>query len=450
MLDDLALRLTDKIKHTKINGPVFLNEDDSTKRLEVLNDLLKRVGDDQREAVENEIRLIEIGKKGEENVIYELKHSKENMLILHDITLMDSYKDSQIDFLLITRKAIIVLETKKLSGDIEINSDGDFIRYYKNLQGKVYKKEGIYSPITQNQYHIDAVRDLLLANNLIKKLPFYSLVVIANSKTIINKTYAKKAIKEQIIKYDQLNQTISRTLAIKNDFDLSDKRITDIADLIIANNEPREYNYIEKLHLNIIEDEVVEDIRVIDEPCEATAKDDRLYEALRKYRFTKAKELNYKPYYIFNDKQLELLVLKRPATKEEFMSIPGFAEGKYNLYGDDIIKLIEADSINSVDEGVIERIKEEMANEPKLEEPANNDINIRHSDDRAILERRLKAFRMSRSTAENIKPYMIFNNAQMEDLLNKMPKTKEELLKVNGFGEVKAEKYGDEILKILN
>lgn len=34
-------------------------------------------------------------------------------------------------------------------------------------------------------------------------------------------------------------------------------------------------------------------------------------------------------------------------------------------------------------------------------------------------------------------------------LVLKMPQNKEELLKVNGFGNVKVEKYGEDILKIL-
>lgn len=38
----------------------------------------------------------------------------------------------------------------------------------------------------------------------------------------------------------------------------------------------------------------------------------------------------------------------------------------------------------------------------------------------------------------------------MEDLLDKMPKNKLELLKVRGFGEKKVEEYGDSILEILN
>ena len=50
----------------------------------------------------------------------------------------------------------------------------------------------------------------------------------------------------------------------------------------------------------------------------------------------------------------------------------------------------------------------------------------------------------------DVKPYFIFNDAQMNDLMNKHSTNKKELLKVSGFGNVKVEKYGDVILMILN
>ena len=50
---------------------------------------------------------------------------------------------------------------------------------------------------------------------------------------------------------------------------------------------------------------------------------------------------------------------------------------------------------------------------------------------------------------EKIKPYFIYNDIQLKDLISKMPRNKVELQTVSGFGEVKANKYGDEILKIV-
>ena len=42
-----------------------------------------------------------------------------------------------------------------------------------------------------------------------------------------------------------------------------------------------------------------------------------------------------------------------------------------------------------------------------------------------------------------------FNNTQMNDLIDKNPQNKKELLMVSGFGAVKVEKYGEKILEIL-
>ena len=61
----------------------------------------------------------------------------------------------------------------------------------------------------------------------------------------------------------------------------------------------------------------------------------------------------------------------------------------------------------------------------------------------------LKAYRLDKSREEKIKPYFIYNDNQLKDLISKMPRNKEELQTVSGFGEVKANKYGDDILKIV-
>lgn len=61
----------------------------------------------------------------------------------------------------------------------------------------------------------------------------------------------------------------------------------------------------------------------------------------------------------------------------------------------------------------------------------------------------LKKYRLDTSREEKIKPYFIYNDNQLRDLISKMPRNKEELLKVAGFGDIKTNKYGDDILKIM-
>lgn len=71
-------------------------------------------------------------------------------------------------------------------------------------------------------------------------------------------------------------------------------------------------------------------------------------------------------------------------------------------------------------------------------------------DKKEELRKALKAFRLSQSRKENIKAYYIFNDKQMEELIEKLPKDANGLLNVSGFGPAKCEKYGGEILKIIS
>ena len=65
-----------------------------------------------------------------------------------------------------------------------------------------------------------------------------------------------------------------------------------------------------------------------------------LYEEIRKYRYNKAKEEGNKPYFLFNNNTLDLLVKERPRTKEELLKIQGFGQVKVDKYGDDLLNII--------------------------------------------------------------------------------------------------------------
>lgn len=419
--------LLDIIRHNKIKEPIFFNEHEDN-RLTILEDLLNKVGDDQKELILNQMNLIKMGLAGEKSVIYELMHSKEPFVFLHDISLPNVMTDSQIDFIVITRKAIFVLETKSLIGDVKIDNEGNFIRYFKNSKGEVYKKEGIYSPITQNKYHINAIQEILSFKNLYKFIPMISLVVITNPKAIINKTYAKKEVKNQVVKHDQLNNIIKEKTKTINEIDLSDKQILEIAELLLSNDTKKIYNFVEKLKLKIIEEPIkINDAFKNEKTSQEQISNDALYETLRSYRLKKSKELNIDPYIVFSDEVLKNLILNKPKTKEEFIAIHGLSENKYNFFGNDVIQILHPDQMI------------DNSNEIKL-----------CPEEQTTLNNDLKQFRIMKSKEENVPLYFIYNNEQMDDLIKSMPKTKEELKKVKGFGDVKVEKYGAELIDILN
>ncbi|MGL5965522.1 MAG: DNA helicase RecQ [Fusobacteriaceae bacterium] len=66
-----------------------------------------------------------------------------------------------------------------------------------------------------------------------------------------------------------------------------------------------------------------------------------------------------------------------------------------------------------------------------------------------ILFKLLSDYRKECAVKANVPPYVIFSDKTLIEICNEKPKTKEEFLQVNGIGEVKFERYGEDILLIL-
>ncbi|MDY3206899.1 nuclease-related domain-containing protein, partial [Clostridium baratii] len=239
---------------SSVKGPEFIKEfTTDNKQLEDLKELSSKVkNDDKKKYIDKDIAILKYGIDGEKNTDYELKNSFIPMLILHDIRLESEDYVAQMDYIIITKYFIMILETKKLSGDISINESGEFVRSFKSKYGKVYKREGIYSPITQNERHVQILKKILKDNNVCKNIPIYSGIVMANPKSIINKSRAPKDIKEQIVKYDQLAKFIKDKIDYekkKNDGIVFDKKMYSIAEYLKTNNKEASFDYMKKYSL---------------------------------------------------------------------------------------------------------------------------------------------------------------------------------------------------------
>ena len=209
----------------KVKGPVFLKEDSNAeKQLLALQELAGKASGKLADQIEQEIRNVEAGIIGEKNILYELRNSHIPMFVIRDLYLEYDGLTAQIDFLIITRVHNYVVECKNLYGDIEVTSTGDFIR--TTNFGKIFKKEGIYSPITQNKRHLELIKQIRVAerSNILSKALFEkwfydnyrSVVVLANPKTVLNVKYAKKEVKEKVIRADQLVEIIRKIDADPN------------------------------------------------------------------------------------------------------------------------------------------------------------------------------------------------------------------------------------------
>ena len=193
--------------------PVILKEgSDAKEQLATLESLRETVPRSQRRGLDSDIRALKAGIVGEDRILFELRNSHLPLVVIHDLHLEFEGLTAQIDFLVLTRRRNFVLECKNLYGDISVNARGDFVRSFGGR-----RREGIYSPITQNQRHLGLMKRINLSTKgtIMSALLsprfddlYRGLVVLANPKTILHDRNAKKEVKQQLVRGDQLVATI--------------------------------------------------------------------------------------------------------------------------------------------------------------------------------------------------------------------------------------------------
>lgn len=239
----------------KMREPVFLKESSSLeKQLEILKELEPKLNEEGKELIRQDIKCLEYGIAGEKNIAFELKNSHMPMYILHDVCLEQGDLKAQIDYLVFTKKLCFVIECKHLYGNIEINSSGDFIRTME-FNGKK-KKEGLYSPLTQNQRHLELMKAIYVE---VQKNAFWAfmvdkfwdgayqpIVVLANPKTILYDRYAKKEVKEKVIRADQLVSYIKEQCRKSSAAESSEKEMLTWAQNYLKLHKEQETDYTQK------------------------------------------------------------------------------------------------------------------------------------------------------------------------------------------------------------
>jgi len=235
---------------------ILKSADDKLPSIAQLEVLLKtgRVPPDKTALVEQELRALKAGIRGEEESAYQidfrLRDSKATM-VLHDLRFeLPDGRVAQIDHLLIHRSyRFYVLETKHFSHGVKITDEGEFLRW--NDWKKTY--EGIPSPIEQNERHV------LVLQKLIERLglpapTIKALVLIAPTARIDR---SKRFDSSMVVKADQFLSAL--------DSDLSDAGIVgllgglakaarngsheEIAKKLVKCHRPIAINYIAKFGL---------------------------------------------------------------------------------------------------------------------------------------------------------------------------------------------------------
>ena len=86
--------------------------------------------------------------------------------------------------------------------------------------------------------------------------------------------------------------------------------------------------------------------------------------------------------------------------------------------------------------------------EPGAEPSVARRAAIKPQADKALLSR-LTRLRRSIAEEQHVPPFIIFTNATLRDMAVKRPRTRREMLRVDGVGEGKMDRYGDMFLRVI-
>lgn len=411
----------------KFQRTVFVKDDSELE--EKLNSL-KAIRDKvvEKDEIEKEIKISELGLIGEKRIEYELKCANIGMYVLHDVNVIVDELTAQVDWVVITPAYCYLIECKNLIGNVTVNSQGEFRRYYQYKGKKI--AEAIYSPYRQAVRHKEIWKKdwctrrgkikIFLENDIFENW-YKPLVVFANPNGILDIKYAPAEIKRSIVKVDNLIEYFKADIMRKGISELDGRKNMEenaIGILKKINKKVRK-DYTKQYTLIQENSDKEQNIRAGGEAkcIESAATGNKEVENQTGERqVDEGKATEREP--------VENKTLEREAV-----------EGKVVEIREAENKVIESKNVETKDLEVGVSLN-------KTDEKDNDSI-------QKELREELLKFRKEKSRNMNVPAYYIFTNDEMNKIIEEKPKTIEELRKNNILSQIKIKCHGKEIVKIV-
>ncbi|TQR10951.1 NERD domain-containing protein [Psychrobacillus soli] len=336
-------RVIDVLKDKEeLKSPVVIKHGDSidAEIVRLQTQLAGEQLDVNRKKIEEQIKLLKIGKAGEQSLLFELTNSFLPLMILHDVYIEHKGLSAQFDFILVTRQFFLIIEVKKYYGNITVNEKGEFIRNVNRGSRTVFK-EGMYSPIRQVERQVEVLQSMLVDHDVITKTPIRYAVAFANEKTVIDLAKAPKEIEDKVFRSDGIVSFIKAELAKKSPVYFKDGKMHELAAYIHG-------QHIDKHSIEVYEEQEVSFYEEEKVPVAATLEkkllllsDEDLVLKLKKFRKRLADETERKAFYIFTNKTLDGLVEIKPTTLDELRKVEGIGDKKLEEFGLELVAIIK-------------------------------------------------------------------------------------------------------------
>jgi ATP-dependent DNA helicase RecQ len=173
---------------------------------------------------------------------------------------------------------------------------------------------------------------------------------------------------------------------------------------------------------------------------------ERLYHELRQLRADLAARVGVPPYFVFTEATLRTLAQRCPTTPEEVLSIPGIGARTLEKHGLTLLNALRRHK----GEPPLEALGRAVEPPRPRGAAALRDAPAEPpTPQQSALFGRLRALRGEIARKEAIPPYCVFHDRTLLELARRRPTSETDLLDIPGVGPSKLEKYGAEVLRVL-
>ena len=326
----------------KLKTPILVKEAAESIQLieQYKKDISNTIDEKQNKSLTEKVKLLELGLKGENSVLFELKNSFLPIHILHDVRISHKDLKAQIDFVVLTRKFILVIEAKNYYGNILVNEKDEFIRQvYKG--NKLVFQEGFYSPVRQAERQVAVFESYLRDMGAVTRTPIKSVVVFTNNRTVINTKKASAHVKKKILRVDGLVGYIKQELKKSSPVHFLDNRMKVMSDYIKASHSELIDDETDLIEKKLLEETINTQNESNELSVSVQKKNTDLEEILKEFRMKLATEQKVKAFHIFSNKTLDELILTQPCNLHDLKSINGIGEMKINAFGEELTGIIK-------------------------------------------------------------------------------------------------------------
>lgn len=200
-------------------------------------------------AIKEQLAIRLSGYKGEKEIDYPLTFlPNKDYFIFHDIRLKDEAHFFQIDTLIVTKKFVLILEVKNISGTLYFDS-----LFNQLVRSKDGEEVAFPDPMIQTKRHESQLRRWFAANKL-PKVPVISLVVISNPQSVIRTSQDNHFIHQKVIHRDFLPHKISQIENSHTDM-ISEKEVKKWIRCLLKQHTPADFSILNRFKIQ--EDELI-------------------------------------------------------------------------------------------------------------------------------------------------------------------------------------------------